>query len=212
MGATTRRMGSAGKKGVPSAIACTSPVKRRPASESTKRVWNRPQPASHANLQVDGADRVDQQHHAIAEPQGVIYRMQHAVLGGQPADEKPAHLRAPQLRIEIGAPEARVGVGLGPHRLGNHLSGRGEGKGGREFGAAPVCDAMRRPNPALLAEGAVICGMPVTGGEYRQSGGCEARYPSVQRRHHLVSRRYGQATPGQEDDLDVDDQKRVALL
>lgn len=59
---------------------------------------------------VDRLDRVRQQTDGIAEGEGILDGVQHAIVGRQPADEEPSDIKGLKVAVEGRSLKAGVGV------------------------------------------------------------------------------------------------------
>src|SRR5438876_971999 len=119
-------------------MACTSPVKRNCVKYSTNAALNR-----------------------------VPDRVQHAIVGRQPADEEALHTGLAQMLVQSRPLEHRVGLLLGVSRFGDDDCGRWEVEVAMELGPLHAHHAVDGPDAALLAKRTVHGGMPVARGENR---------------------------------------------
>jgi hypothetical protein len=136
--------------------------------------------------------------------------MQHAIIGGEPADEQPLDAQILQQAMEFGVLEAGIGFLLRTGRLGDDRGSLGQGQVGGESRTLGACHAMHRPGSATFPERAVIRRMPVAGRQDGERTLSKARDVAVEHRRDLVPSRHGQGASGKKIVLDVHDEQGVA--
>ncbi|HVF79352.1 MAG TPA: hypothetical protein VNA28_13730 [Solirubrobacteraceae bacterium] len=166
-----------------------------------------------AGLHVDRGDRVREHGGVESGGEGIEHRRLDAVVRCQPADEDVRDPGVAQQLGQLGAVEARVGVGVLRRRLLDERPGeRGDLR--VQLGAVRACNAVHGPDPALLGEGAVVGGMRVTRLDDEVGGARRAH----ERFHDGVAAGNAQRTARQEVVLDVDGDesgqwhRRISLL